>query len=240
LRSAAARVAQTLRAAAGKRWKSGGFRRWHVPCKTDGNAESRTRASAFWINKTNQTGVPMKLSRILTVTSLIAVLALSAATLSAQDNTGDRQNRRNRDGQQGGPGGPGGNFDPAEMQRRMLERTQEQLEVTDANEWKALEPLVQKVMDARMAIGFGGRGFGRGGRDAGGPGRGGFGAPNPDADALQKAIDAKASNAEIKTALAKYQESRKAKQAALEKAQADLRKVLTPRQEAIAALNGLL
>ena len=46
--------------------------------------------------------------------------------------------------------------------------------------------------------------------------------------------------AEIKAALDKYLASRKAKQAELEKAQENLRKVLTARQEAIAALNGLL
>ena len=63
---------------------------------------------------------------------------------------------------------------------------------------------------------------------------------NTEREALKKAIDAKASAAELKTALTKYQEARKAKQAELEKVQASLRKVLTPRQEAIAALNGLL
>ena len=67
-----------------------------------------------------------------------------------------------------------------------------------------------------------------------------FGSPSPEAEALQKAIDNKAPNSEIKAALAKYIESRKAKQADLEKAQAELRKVLTARQEAIASLNGLL
>ena len=44
----------------------------------------------------------------------------------------------------------------------------------------------------------------------------------------------------LKAALAKYIESRKAKQAELETAQANLRKVLSVRQEAIASLNGLL
>lgn len=187
----------------------------------------------------------MKLSRILTVASVAAVLALSAATLTAQDN-GDRPNRRNRDGQQGGPGGPGGNFDPEQFRQRMLERTKETLEITDDNEWKAIEPLVTKVGEARMAVGFGGgrgmMGRGRPGGDNNSdrPNRGMFGTPNPEAETLQKVIDAKAPNGEIKAALAKYQEARKAKQAALEKAQADLRKVLTPRQEAIAALNGIL
>jgi len=133
----------------------------------------------------------------------------------------------------------------------MMERTKETLEVTDDAEWKAIEPLVQKVMDARMASMAGmGRGmFGgprRGGDNAagggGGGGRGGFMGqqPSPEAEALQKAIDAKAPKAEIKAALAKYVESRKAKQAELEKAQDDLRKVLSSRQEALATLNGLL
>lgn len=187
----------------------------------------------------------MKLSKILTATSLAAVLALSASSLMAQDNNNDRQGRRN--GGQGGPGGGGGgNFDPAQFQQRMMERTKEQLEITDDTEWKALEPLVQKVMDARRETLAGlGRGFGRGGRggggDNGGGNRGGaFGTPSPEAEALQKAIDGKAPNAEIKAALAKFEQSRKAKLAALEKAQAELRKVLTPRQEAIAAMNGLL
>jgi len=62
----------------------------------------------------------------------------------------------------------------------------------------------------------------------------------PEADALQKAIDAKASNAELKAALTKYTEARKAKEDQMKAAQDDLRKLLTPRQEAIAALNGLL
>ncbi len=182
----------------------------------------------------------MKLSKILTVTSLAAVLAVSAGSLMAQDNNGDREGRRNREG---GPGG--GNFDPAEFQKRMMERTKETLEINDDAEWKAIEPLVQKVMDARreqMTANF--RGFGRGPRGGGdgdrGPRGGMFGNPSPESEALQKAIDAKASNNEIKAALARYETARKAKQAALEKAQAELRKFLTPRQEAIAAMNGLL
>jgi hypothetical protein len=151
----------------------------------------------------------------------------------------------------GGGGRPGrGNFDPAQMQQRMMERTKEVMEVTDEAEWKAIEPRVQKVMDLRRESFSGmGRGmFGRGSRGGDNPPggdqgqrRGGmFGAPNPEADALQKAIDSKASKAELKAALEKYVASRKAKQADLEKAQAALRELLTPRQEAIATLNGML
>ena len=134
----------------------------------------------------------------------------------------------------------------------MMERYKEILEVTDDDEWKAIEPRVQKVMDLapgelrrhgprHVRAGRAARRRQRAPADQGQQRRGGmFGAPNPEADALQKAIDSKASKAEMKAALEKYVASRKAKQAELEKAQADLRKLLTPRQEAIATLNGLL
>ena len=46
------------------------------------------------------------------------------------------------------------------LARRMMERTKETLEVKDDAEWKIIQPLVQKVMDARMATFSGmGRGF---------------------------------------------------------------------------------
>lgn len=189
----------------------------------------------------------MKTNRILALATTFA-LCLGAVQIFAQNDPqdGDRP-RRNRDGNPQDGGGRGGfNFDPAEIQKRMAERTKEQLEITDETEWKAIEPLVTKVNESRfaaMAGSFGRGGFGRGGRggDQGGGGGTPSGVPaNPERDALQKAIDAKAPASELKSALAKYQEARKAKQAELEKAQSALRKVLTPRQEALAALNGLL
>ena len=178
----------------------------------------------------------MKINRGLALAGIAAALCLGTGKTTAQDNNPPP----------GGPPGGRGNFDPAQFQQRMMERTKEQLEITDDAEWKAVEPLVQKVMDARREAFAGmGRGmFGRGPRGADNANQGGrarmFGTPMPEAEALQKAIDAKASNAEMKAAVAKYVEARKAKQADLEKAQADLRKVLTVRQEALATLNGLL
>jgi hypothetical protein len=182
------------------------------------------------------------------ILATLAALALSAGTLSAQQD-----NPQAGGGGQGGQGGGGGRFDPAQMQQRMMDNLKEQFEITDDQEWKAIQPLIQKVTDARRGSMAGmGRGmFGRGPRggdnaNAQGdrPRRGGgggfFGAPSAEAEALQKAIDAKAPKAELKAALAKYVESRKTKQAELEQAQAELRKVLTARQEAIATLNGLL
>ena len=182
------------------------------------------------------------------VLSAALLLAFTVNTVSAQaPENGDRQGRNRGGGQngdqQGGGRGGFGNMSPEERAKFFADRTKEQLEITDETEWKALEPLVTKVNDARMAAFAGGRGFGgRGGRGGDQGGGGNFpGAPaNLERDALQKAIDAKAPNAELKAALDKYAASRKAKQAELEKAQANLRKVLTPRQEALAALNGLL
>ena len=166
------------------------------------------------------------------------VLGLSASTVSAQDNGGRQRG--------------GGNFDPAQFRQRMMERYKEMLEITSDDEWKAIEPLVTKVTDARMQTMQGmGRGFlgrPRGGDNntqgdrqerRGGPG-GMFGQPDPTAEALDKAVQAKAPKAELKAVLTKYQEARKVKEAQLKEAQENLRKVLTARQEAIATLNGLL
>ena len=175
----------------------------------------------------------MKLNQLLATGGMAVVLCCGTSSLLAQDAPA-------AGGNQGGGGRQGrGNFDPAQFQQRMMDRTKEQLEIKDDAEWKAIEPLVKKVMDARTATmrGMFGR---RGGPGGGGPGGNGGGASNPEQEALQKAIDAKASGAELKTALAKFIEARKGKQGDLEKAQAELRKVLTPRQEAIASLNGLL
>ncbi|MCS7090216.1 MAG: hypothetical protein RMN51_03675 [Verrucomicrobiota bacterium] len=143
------------------------------------------------------------------------------------------------------------NFDPEQFRQRMMERVREQLEVTDDNEWRAIEPLVNRVMEARRDL-MGGRGFfgrGRGGPGGGpggpggpggGPGGPAFGQPSPELEALNRAIESKASASELKSALAKYREARKTREEALRKAQEDLRKVLTVRQEAIAVANGWL
>lgn len=177
---------------------------------------------------------------------LLAVAGIATGLLAGM-GTGMAQDRSNR-GDRGR-----GNWDPEQMRQRMMDRVKDQLEITNEVEWRAVEPLVSKVLEARrenMATGIGamGRGFmGRG--PTGGPpggdrnadrGRGFFGAPNAEAQALEKAIESKASNNELKTAMANYRAARKAKADALTQAQNDLRKVLSVRQEAIAVANGWL
>ncbi len=183
------------------------------------------------------------LNQLLGAATIALTLTLGAGSAIAQDQAPQTQGG-------GGGGGPRGNFDPAQMRQRMMERYRETLDIKDDGEWKLIEDRVGKVMEAQrdarggMGMMFGrgpGGGQGGGGGQAGGRRGGMFGGePMPEAEALQKAIEAKASSDEIKTKLAAYRAARKDKEAALEKAQDDLRKLLTVRQEAAAILAGLL
>lgn len=132
----------------------------------------------------------------------------------------------------------------------MMENIRERMDVKSDDEWKVIETRVQKVMDARREVGpmggmgrmFRGR---RGGNNNGGPPGGGrrggmFGQPMPELTALENAIDNNAPTEQIKAALEKYRAARKVKEQALAQAQADLQKVLTVKQEAVAVTLGLL
>jgi hypothetical protein len=155
-----------------------------------------------------------------------------------------------------------GNFDPQQVQEfraRMLERMREAFDVKNEDEWKVIAARIEKVQEAqRDAVvfrmsGFGGFG-GRGGPGGGGPGGGGQGGqggrpggfggfggePNADVEALRKAIEDKAPADEIKGKLARVRDARKSADSKVEKAQDDLKSVLTTRQEAQAYLFGLV
>lgn len=166
------------------------------------------------------------------------ILCLAAGDARAQTNqNGGRQRQAGRQRQ--------GNFDPAQFQQRTVDRYRDRLEITDDTEWKAIQPLIQKVVEARTTGGRGSAAFGRSRRSRTGSSsdtgqRRSIALENTPADDLQKAVDTKAPTSEMKGALAKYAEYRKSKRAELEKAQENLRSVLTSRQEAIAVLSGLL
>lgn len=180
----------------------------------------------------------MKVGKILGICGIATALCLSAGSVSAQNNSNSNSTGGGGQGRRGG-----GNFDPAQFQQRMLDNARERLAFTNDTDWAAVQPLVQKVLDARRDVGFPGMGMmrrgGSGGDNAQG-GRRGFFAPSPEAEALQKAIDDNAPTAQVKALLEKYRASRKDKEAKFVQAQEDLRKVLTSRQEAQAALLGLL
>ena len=181
----------------------------------------------------------MKVNQLLAIGGIAAALVLSAGNVLAQNGNGG-----------GGGGGGFRNMDPAQMQQRMLDNIKDEFGYTNDTEWSAVQPLFVKVMEARRDVGFGG-GMGRlfrprnnnnGGNNGGGNNRrGGFGGtPSPETEALQKAIDDNAPAAQIKDLFAKFKAAQKAKQAKLLTAQENLRKVLTPKQEAQATLAGLL
>jgi hypothetical protein len=186
----------------------------------------------------------MKTKQLWAVCGMAAALFLGTGIAFAQNDNGGND----AGGPGGRPGGGRGNWDPAQMQQRIMERVQDELGFTNATDWSAVQPLVQKVMEAqRDARGnMMGRMFGRGNRggnngDQGNRPRGGFfGQPSPEAEALQKAVDDNAPAAQIKDLLAKYQASQKEKQAKPATAQENLRAVLTTKQEAQATLMGLL
>jgi hypothetical protein len=186
-----------------------------------------------------------KLNRWLAMAGIAAATCLTASTLIAQNNQpGDRQGR-------GGRGG--GGFDPSQFQARMMENIRDQMKVKDDTEWKLIEGRIQKVMDARRDVGFGGGGRmfrrpggpgGPGGDNADQGGRrrgpGGLGEPSAEQAALDKAIDSNASKDELKSAMAKVRAAKKEKEAKLATSQDELKKVLSVEQEAVALSMGLV
>jgi len=192
--------------------------------------------------------------------SLASLLAISGLILSTATGSLLAQNEAPaaQAGAPGAPGGPGGrggrgNWDPEQMRQRMMERFREQLAVKDDAEWSVIEARIKKINDSRsgMGRGFGGPGGGPGGPggqggqagqagQGGRQGRGGFGQPNPDAEVLQTALDSGASADDIKVKLTAYRAAAKVKEGQLEKAQDELRQLLSVKQEARAVLLGLL
>lgn len=173
----------------------------------------------------------------------VAVLGLGMAAMPAMAQTGPNQPGGQGQGQGQGQGRQGrrGNFDPAQFRQRMEERLKEQLHVND-DEWKALQPKIEAVMEAQRDAG--GRGMFRGGR-RGGPNQNNANTPTSPvqekAQALRTVLDNKdAKPEEIKSALAAYRDARAAARANLTKAQNDLRDLLTVRQESVLVMMGML
>ena len=180
------------------------------------NARALFRDEAKLTNQPREEN-SMKAKNLLTVCGMAAALMLSAGSIYAQNGGGGGGGGN---GGGGGFGGGGRNFDPAQMQQRIMDNIREQLNFTNDTDWSAVQPLVQKVMDSRMAVGFGG-GM-----------RGMFGSQprrrrrwrrwkqpvqsaEPGQGRLQQGLDDNAPAAQIQALLAKYQASQKAKQAAL-------------------------
>jgi Spy/CpxP family protein refolding chaperone len=166
-------------------------------------------------------------------TALVIVASLSKTQAQPPDERG------------GGPPGMGMR-DPEQMRRMMTERMKEQLSVTD-EEWKVMQPKLQKVMDlTRQSSGFGRMGmfFGR-------PRR--FGGEQNSTEAsertavekateeLQELLDSESTTPDqIKAKLTSLREAKEKAKQELAQAQQELKKILTLKQEARLVLMGLL
>ena len=141
----------------------------------------------------------------------------------------------------GGRGGRGG-WDMAAIRQRMAERMKEMLGSTD-EEWKLIQPMIEKVQSIQRQTRAGGRSMWRGRRRSsqqGGEERV-KSAIEKSAEALKKILDNKDSKPEeIKAALEDYRAQRKKVQDELKIAQQKLGEVLTQQQEANLVLMGTL
>ncbi|HUT56442.1 MAG TPA: hypothetical protein VNA25_01055 [Phycisphaerae bacterium] len=152
----------------------------------------------------------------------------------------------------GDPQGRRGPRDPQQMQQRMEQMRQQMADRLKASlgatdeEWKILQPKIEKVQTLARQLRSGGMGsmFGRRGQA---PEGGAADNPQPQTDLQKKTAELQtllqnkdAKPEEIKTALAALRGVRAKANAELAAAQKDLREVLTLRQEAQLVMMGLL
>lgn len=179
--------------------------------------------------------------RRIAMLSLVSGALMLPVMVQAQDQGGNNGGN-NAAGDQGGRGNRGnrggGNFDPQQFRDRMEQYMKEQLGNPTDDEWKVIQPKLEKVMtmsrDAR-----GGMGFGRGGRG------GDSSQPKSDVqkaqEELKNTLDKKdASVDDINAKLAALRAARDKARTDLKAAQKDLSEVLTARQVAALVMMGML
>ena len=186
--------------------------------------------------------------------AVMAVLALTVAisgagTVIAQDGQGQGgQGRGQGQGQERRQ-----QFDPEEMRQRMMDNLRERLGASE-EDWQALEPKIQAVLEAQQQARAGGMGMGalmgrRGGGQGGGPG-GGPGGPGAEQDQsevgvaareLRTALEDEATEgAVIAQRLEALRAARGKAEESLKAAREDLKGLVTPRQEAMLVMMSLL
>lgn len=123
---------------------------------------------------------------------------------------------------------------------RMMAKLREQFEVTDDAEWALIAERITKVSELRRNLGgaMGAKGPALGERKK--PAARAEGSMHVEQAALRAAVRDKLPDAEVKARLARVHEVYQQNEARLAKAQAELRAVLTVRQEAVAVMAGLL
>jgi hypothetical protein len=129
---------------------------------------------------------------------------------------------------------------PAEAQARGLDRLREKLEVPDDTEWALITERITKIDEIRRTLWTSAAnvrsplpGSEKTKRSAGSSG-------NPERDALRAAVTDNLPDAEIKSRLARAHEIHRQNEKRLADAHANLRAVLSIRQEAVLVMAGLL
>lgn len=176
-------------------------------------------------------------ARLFHEVALVVAASALTTSLPAQSDPPPESNATAAESSSAETRGRRANFNPAEMQARMLASLREQFAVKDDAEWSLISERITAVINLRRNTNVGGMG-GLGNRP-GGNNRPGATA-NPELDALRTAVTDNLPDAEIKARLERVREVRKQNEAKLTQAQEDLRAVLTVRQEALAVATGLL
>lgn len=173
-------------------------------------------------------------------------LALSLSLVAFAAPTFAQNGPDNGGGRGQGGGGDRPQWNPEEMQKRMMDRLKEQLKVPD-EEWAVMQPKIEKVVTAQRdaRVGAGGMGGGRGGANNG-RNRDGGGEENQ-SEIAKASRDLRtvlqkdgASDEEVNTALKAFRDARTKSEEALKTARAELKEVLSPRQEATFVMLGML
>jgi len=196
------------------------------------------------------------LKRSIVAGLTVGILAMLLVSQSFSSAAGARRGRGDR-GQRPAREGTTGQTqrEPAQMQRMMIERMKEQLGASD-EEWKVIQPRLQKVIELNRQVNARGRGMMLGGPGGfGGRGRAGGQRAGQDTgraqrepsavekatDDLQEALSSKTATSEqIKEKLTALRKAKEKASKDLAAAQNELKQNLTVKQEAILVLSGYL
>ncbi|MSU48727.1 MAG: hypothetical protein EXS37_06520 [Opitutus sp.] len=150
------------------------------------------------------------------------------------DTTGAKPSKRDDPGS-----AKGGRSTPADAQARIMAKLRERLDVNDDAEWDIISNRIARVDELRRNLWTGSAGS-RGSPSMADKSKRSSKSAHPEQDALRSALGDKLPDAEIEVRLARAREVYREAEFRLAKAQAELRAVLTVRQEAEAVVIGLL
>jgi hypothetical protein len=177
---------------------------------------------------------------------MLVVAALAMPTFAQAGGGGGGGGGFGGGGGGGGRGGRGGGGNPAQFQQQRMDQIKQQIGAKD-DEWAAIQPALEKVMNAQRDVQAGARGgmMGGGGRRGN---QGGGATPAAGTSELAKAIaelQAALQNPDtppeqIKAKLQAVRDARAKAKDALVKAQKELQALLTQRQEAVFVEMGIL